>query len=382
MIDRHVLRLEEIDRTQVGARRRQGRAPGGTTRRGHSRAGWLLRDDGRLPADPRARCPGSTISSIGCRAWPRSAGRRCARSARRSGGPSKASPSQTILTAAAITRSIARLGEQAACAVRSSATAEDLPTALFAGHHDSYLNVVGPGGDPTTSPLLGIALHRAGRGLPEPERQRPPRSPWRWWCRRWWSRAAGVLFTADPVTSNRKVAWSRPARPGGGPGVGPGGRRRVRYGRRVLAEAVATKRRAAHASPGGGTQEQAVDRERQEQPALTDAQVVELAQLGRRIQAHLGPPQDIEWCLADGGFQIVQSRPITTLFPIPVTDDGGPPLRLRRPWPDDDRRDEAPGNLHVAADSSPADVRGGGGCLSTSPRAWRPRQAVQASWRS
>ena len=55
----------------------------------------------------------------------------------------------------------------------------------------------------------------------------------------------------------------------------------------------------------------------QEQPALTDAQVVRLVQLGRRIEAHLGDPQDIEWCLAEGDFWIVQSRPITTLFPIP-----------------------------------------------------------------
>src|SRR4029453_4799282 len=50
---------------------------------------------------------------------------------------------------------------------------------------------------------------------------------------------------------------------------------------------------------------------------LTDAQVVRLAQLGRRIEAHFGRPQDVEWCLADDGFQIVQSRPITTLFPLP-----------------------------------------------------------------
>src|SRR3990170_2720991 len=43
--------------------------------------------------------------------------------------------------------------------------------------------------------------------------------------------------------------------------------------------------------------------------------------LGRRIEAHFGRPQDIEWCLADDGFQIVQSRPITTLFPIPESGD-------------------------------------------------------------
>ncbi len=46
-----------------------------------------------------------------------------------------------------------------------------------------------------------------------------------------------------------------------------------------------------------------------------------LAQLGRRIEGHFGLPQDIEWCLVDDGFQIVQSRPITTLFPIPAAGD-------------------------------------------------------------
>ena len=46
-----------------------------------------------------------------------------------------------------------------------------------------------------------------------------------------------------------------------------------------------------------------------------------LAQLGRRIEAHFGRPQDIEWCLVDDDFQIVQSRPITTLFPIPAAGD-------------------------------------------------------------
>src|SRR5207245_1942409 len=90
----------------------------------------------------------------------------------------------------------------------------------------------------------------------------------------------------------------------------------------VVAKAVATKRLAIHASPAGGTQEQAIEPERQEQPALTDAQVVRLAQLGRRIEAHFGRPQDIEWCLVDDDFHIVQSRPITTLFPIPAAGHG------------------------------------------------------------
>jgi len=135
--------------------------------------------------------------------------------------------------------------------------------------------------------------------------------------------AAGMLFTADPVTSNRKVA-SVEASFGLGEALASGlvnaDVYKVRDGE-VVARAVATKRLAIHASPAGGTQEQAIESERQEQPALTDAQVARLAQLGRRIEAHFGRPQDIEWCLVDDGFQIVQSRPITTLFPIPAAGD-------------------------------------------------------------
>jgi rifampicin phosphotransferase len=135
--------------------------------------------------------------------------------------------------------------------------------------------------------------------------------------------AAGILFTADPVTSNRKVA-SVEASFGLGEAVVSGlvntDVYKVRDGE-LVAKAVATKQLAVHASPRSGTQEQAIDPERQGQPALTDAQVVQLAQLGRRIEAHFGRPQDIEWCLADDGIWIVQSRPITTLFPIPAADD-------------------------------------------------------------
>src|SRR6266700_3866658 len=135
--------------------------------------------------------------------------------------------------------------------------------------------------------------------------------------------AAGILFTDDPVTSNRRVA-SVEASFGLGEalvsGLVNGDVYKVRDGE-VVAKAVGTKQLAIHASPAGGTQEQAIDPELQDQPALTDAQVVRLAQLGRRIEAHFGRPQDIEWCLVDDGFQIVQSRPITTLFPIPESGD-------------------------------------------------------------
>jgi len=227
--------------------------------------------------------------------------------------------------AAAITRSLARLGEQAAYAVRSSATAEDLPAASFAGQQDTYLNVVGPAAilqhvsrcwaslfteRAVTYRLRNGFDHRKVHMAVVVQQMVFPQ-------------AAGVLFTADPLTSNRKVA-SVEASFGLGEALVSGlvnaDVYKVRDGE-IVAKTVATKQRAIQASPAGGTQEQAIEPERQEQEALTDAQVVRLAQLGRRIEAHFGRPQDIEWCLVDGRFQIVQSRPITTLFPIPTAGD-------------------------------------------------------------
>ena len=227
--------------------------------------------------------------------------------------------------AAAITRPLARLGEQAAYAVRSSATAEDLPTASFAGQQDTFLNVVGPAAilqhvsrcwvslfteRAVTYRLQNALDHRKVHMAVVVQRMVFPQ-------------ASGILFTADPITGNRKVA-SVEASFGLGEALVSGLVNADVYEARdgeIVAKAVATKQLAIHASPAGGTQEQVIEPERQEQPALTDAQVVRLAQLGRRIEAHFGRPQDIEWCLVDEDFQIVQSRPITTLFPIPAAGD-------------------------------------------------------------
>jgi pyruvate,water dikinase len=207
--------------------------------------------------------------------------------------------------AAAITRPLARLGERAAYAVRSSATAEDSPTASFAGQHDTYLNVAGPAvilqhvrrcwASLFTERALTYRLrngvdHRKVHMAVIVQRMVFPQ-------------AAGILFTADPVTSNRKVV-SVEASFGLGEALVSGRVNADVYAVRdgeVVAKTVATKRLEIR--------------------ALTDAQIVRLAQLGRRIEAHFGRPQDIEWCLFDDEFQIVQSRPITTLFPIPAAGD-------------------------------------------------------------
>jgi pyruvate,water dikinase len=227
--------------------------------------------------------------------------------------------------AVAINCALARRGDHAAFAVRSSATAEDLPSASFAGQQDSYLNVLDAGAilehvrqcwaslfteRAVTYRLRNGFDHRKINMAVVVQRMVFPQ-------------AAGVLFTADPVTSNRKVA-SVEAAFGLGAGLVSGVVNADVYTVRddeVTAKTIAAKRCAVQASPMGGTREQEVEPERQRQAALTDAQVVRLVQLGRRIEAHFGAPQDVEWCLVDDEFHIVQSRPITTLFPVPKTAD-------------------------------------------------------------
>jgi pyruvate,water dikinase len=204
--------------------------------------------------------------------------------------------------ALAIRRTLAELGEEGKYAVRSSATAEDLPTASFAGQHDTYLNISGPVGilrhisqcwaslfteRAVTYRLRNGVDHRKVRMAVVVQRMVSPQ-------------AAGILFTADPVTGNRKVV-SVEATFGLGEALVSG-----------LVNADVYKVRDG---------EIVSMMMRQERPALTDAQVTRLAQLGRQIEARFGRPQDIEWCLADDDFHIVQSRPITTLFPIPPASD-------------------------------------------------------------
>jgi pyruvate,water dikinase len=227
--------------------------------------------------------------------------------------------------AAAMTRALARISEHAAYAVRSSATAEDLPTASFAGQHDTYLNVVGPGAVLQHVSRCWASLfteraviYRLRNGVDHQKVQMAVVVQ-----QMVFPQAAGILFTADPVTGNRKVAVIE-ASFGLGEALVNGlvnaDVYKVRDGE-IVSRTLGTKQLAIHASAAGGTREQMIEPARQQQPALTEREVVRLAQLGRQIEAHFGRPQDIEWCLVDDDFQIVQSRPITTLFPIPDADD-------------------------------------------------------------
>ncbi|HEX6074229.1 MAG TPA: PEP/pyruvate-binding domain-containing protein [Micromonosporaceae bacterium] len=206
-------------------------------------------------------------------------------------------------------------------AVRSSATAEDLPGATFAGQQDTYLNVLG-------EPALLEAVRRC-------------------WGSLWTDRAiayrekrgiatgeismavvvqtmvnaeyAGVMFTANPVTGNPDQ-FVVDASPGLGEAVVSGlvtpdhyvldKRGRVREWSPGRREVVIT------GTAGGGVRHETGDPATAER--LPDAALERLALLGNDVARHFGTPQDIEWTWVSGRVSLVQARPMTALPPPPV----------------------------------------------------------------
>lgn len=227
-----------------------------------------------------------------------------------------------------ISHFLSELGEKNAYAVRSSATAEDLPTASFAGQQDTYLNIIGK-----EEILKHISkcwaslyneravIYRMQNGFDHRkigmsvivQKMVFPRS-------------AGILFTADPVTSNRKVL-SIDAGFGLGEALVSGLVNADNYkvcNGKIIEKKISAKKLATYAQKDGGTEEQEIKPEHQNKQALTDEKILQLEHIGRKIEKHFGCPQDIEWCFVGDtaqAFYIVQSRPITTVFPIPESVD-------------------------------------------------------------
>jgi rifampicin phosphotransferase len=224
-----------------------------------------------------------------------------------------------------VTRHLSRLGEGNACAVRSSATAEDLPTASFAGQQDTYLNVLGKEEILRHVSKCWASLYTERAVAYRIQNGFDHRKVWLAVVvqKMIFAQAAGVLFTADPISSNRKVS-SIDASYGLGEALVSGMVNadvyKVRNGE-IIGRKISTKKLGMFASRDGGTKVQEIEPERQNRQALTDEQILQLEHMGRKIEKHFGRPQDIEWCLLDGRFFIVQSRPITTLFPIPEAND-------------------------------------------------------------
>ncbi|HEY9638236.1 MAG TPA: phosphoenolpyruvate synthase [Coleofasciculaceae cyanobacterium] len=225
-----------------------------------------------------------------------------------------------------MTRLLSRLGEKNAYAVRSSATAEDLPTASFAGQQDTYLNIIGKEAIYQHISKCWASLFTERAVIYRLQNGFDHRKVYLSVVvqKMVFPQAAGILFTADPVTSNRKVL-SIDASFGLGEALVSGlvnaDIYKVRNGK-VIDQKISTKKLAIYALKDGGTKEQEIEPEQQNTQALTDEQILQLERIGRKIEAHFGCPQDIEWCLADDSFYIVQSRPITTLYPIPEAADG------------------------------------------------------------
>lgn len=207
-------------------------------------------------------------------------------------------------------------------AVRSSATAEDLPGASFAGQQESYLNV-------RDEAALVESVRRCWSSLWTPRaiayRARQGIAPADVSLavvvqRLVAAEAAGILFTANPVNGRRDQmvidgAW------GLGEAVVSG---QVTPDQWILdhaagdvVEARPARKEVMTVRTDAGTDLAPVSADLQERPVLDAAGVKELAGLGRRVAGFFGCPQDIEWALAGGRFYLVQSRPITSLFPLP-----------------------------------------------------------------
>jgi rifampicin phosphotransferase len=221
--------------------------------------------------------------------------------------------------AAGLRSAYAGLGEEAAVAVRSSATAEDLPEASFAGQQDTFLNVRG-----------AEALLEAVR---------------RCWSSLWSARAiayrakngipgetaalavvvqemvaaesAGILFTANPLNGSRQemlvnAAWGLGEGIVGGQ-VSPDVYTLEKASGKLLKAEIADKRVMTVYAAQGGSREQPVPAEKRKARVLARTQLRQLARMARGIEAQAGAPQDIEWAWAGGQFYILQARPVTSL---------------------------------------------------------------------
>ncbi|PFZ56226.1 phosphoenolpyruvate synthase [Bacillus wiedmannii] len=226
----------------------------------------------------------------------------------------------------AVAHYLAHFGNEHAYAVRSSATAEDLPYASFAGQQDTYLNIIGKEAilQHVRKCWASLFTERAVMYRMQNDFEHNQVSICVVVQKMVFPKASGILFTADPVTSNRKVV-SIDASFGLGEALVSGlvsaDNYKVKEGK-ITETMIATKKLAIYALKEGGTETKQIDPAQQKIQTLSEQQILQLAQIGRQIEAYFGCPQDIEWCLVDDTFYIVQSRPITTLYPIPEVNDG------------------------------------------------------------
>lgn len=212
------------------------------------------------------------------------------------------------------------LGE-IAIAVRSSATTEDLPELSFAGQQDTFLNVLGAENflkavvscwsSLWTARAIGYRMRNrvphAGVALAVVVQQMVE------------SQASGVLFTANPLSGLRSETVID-ATLGLGEALVSGQVQPDHYvvdpGKGgILSKSLGAKELSIHGKPGGGTYHSWMEQGAIQ--ALPDEAILDLTHLGQQVAGLDGVPQDIEWAWADGNLYLLQTRPITSLFPLP-----------------------------------------------------------------
>ncbi len=235
-----------------------------------------------------------------------------------------------------ITAAYRQLGE-GPVAVRSSATAEDLAEASFAGQQATFLNVEG-GLDVVEAvqrcwaslfePRAIFYREQAGWGHLDVDLAVPVQQMIQ-------SQSSGVMFTVDPITNDRNRVVIEAAFGLGEAVVGglvsPDHFEVDKSSDRILQRQILNQdRMLVRSSDGridpehGHNRWRALSQAEGSKPKLTDAQVVELAAIGKRIEAHYGSPQDIEWGLLDDRVYLLQTRPITTISPTARTNGDNP----------------------------------------------------------
>ncbi|MRX44949.1 phosphoenolpyruvate synthase [Agromyces kandeliae] len=230
-----------------------------------------------------------------------------------------------------------RLGS-AAVAVRSSATSEDAAGTSFAGMHETYNNVVGEDAlldriRDCWASLYGerVIAYRASQGMDEePVLAVVVQTQVA-------SDRSGVMFTVDPSTGARDRLVIEAALGLGEVVVSglvePDTYIVAKEGLRLASVRVGRQAHRLVPGPGGSVEREDLSPADADARVLTDAEVLEVAELGLRVEAHYGEPQDTEWAYSGGRLWMLQSRPVTTLGggpAVPEADDrsiaGGPPV--------------------------------------------------------
>lgn len=223
----------------------------------------------------------------------------------------------------AIVSAIRKVGIDNYYAVRSSATTEDSAFASFAGQQDTYLNIKGESSlinsikDCWASLFTDRAILYRVQNKIEHEKVHMSVVVQKMVL----PDIAGIMFTADPISGHRGII-SIDASYGLGEAlvsghVSPDIYKFNKNSLQIENKTIADKKLAIVPVQGGGTRKVEITGEKSKNQVMADTQIVKLAKLGMEIEKHYGSPQDIEWCMEGGSLYIVQSRPITSLFPLP-----------------------------------------------------------------